>query len=97
MGEKSYIEISTMTIQDGLHGAMSVTKHMMAAISKGTLDIDSIHPFWSRTALQCELAQRATVENIDDRYTIFVELLQLLAGRWKIAGWSPISSKTQQY
>lgn len=86
MGEKSYIEISMISLQDNLFGSTAAVKPMLAAISKGTVAIESINPFWSRVALQAELTQRAIIEDPTQRHTLFVELLQVLSSRYKIAG-----------
>ncbi|KAJ9265151.1 transcriptional regulator family: Fungal Specific TF [Paecilomyces variotii] len=85
MGEKSYIEISMISLQDNLFGSTAAVKPMLAAISKGTVAIESINPFWSRVALQAELTQRAIIEDPTQRHTLFVELLQVLSSRYKIA------------
>lgn len=86
MGEKSYIEISMISLQDNVFGSTRAVKPLLAAISKGSVPIESINPFWSRVALQAELTQRALFEDIEERHTLFVELLQILSSRYKIAG-----------
>ncbi|KAL1964574.1 hypothetical protein VTN77DRAFT_6871 [Rasamsonia byssochlamydoides] len=89
IGERSYGEVSTLSLRDVLHATAAVSEKLKTAISNGTVEIGLLRPSWCTVLFQAVVAQRLVIpshESHENRFTVFDELLRLLATEWALAG-----------